>query len=153
MSEVHSTKSFNGKPKEPAPSARGRVAVRRLLNGMAVKRLDGHVPAGETRVDAVVRAREPRATIGTNHTAHRPDAVLLWSADEPDHAEPASAASMERKIDALLCHASQATTTMDDATSSDERREAFAGRIESWMEGQGAAFGHSHAEVFKRLTP
>ena len=112
-----------------------------------------HRATGLAAVDAVVRSREPRAQLASDHPAHRPDAILLWSADEPDHAEPATPEAVERKIAALLCHASQATTTMDDATASESNRSAFADRVVAWMEDQGSAFGVGVAETFKRLTP
>ena len=52
-------------------------------------------------IDAVVAAREPRFYPDQGVEAHRPSAVLLWSADEPDHAEPVSNDSFEAKIEAL----------------------------------------------------
>lgn len=112
-----------------------------------------HRATGWSTLDAVVRAREPRSRLDTDLPEHRPRAVLLWSADEPDHCETADAAFVSRKIEALLCHASQAETTMDDATASEDHRTAFAQRIETWMAGQGAGFGVGPAETFKRLTP
>lgn len=112
-----------------------------------------HRATGECAVDAVVTAREPRAMMDSHTTAHRPSALLLWSADEPDHAEPVSDDYAERKLKALLCHGSQSQTTMADAADSDEQRSAFAERLDGWHLRSGAPFGLGAAETFKRLTP
>ncbi len=111
-----------------------------------------HRAAGWATVDGVVAARDPLFFSEQDENAHRPAAVLLWSADEPDHAEPI-AATVEAKIAALLCHSSQSTTTMGGAGTSRHRREAFATRIVDWARESGAATGHEMAERFKRLTP
>jgi LmbE family N-acetylglucosaminyl deacetylase len=112
-----------------------------------------HRNTGLAALDAVVAAREPRFYPHHEVETHRPGAVLLWSADEPDHAEPAPAEFIERKIEALLCHSSQSTTTMGDAARSDEQRRAFAERVERSLADAGRRLGTGPAEVFKRLTP
>lgn len=112
-----------------------------------------HRNTGLAALDAVVAAREPLFYPNQEVEAHRPEAVLLWSADEPDHAEPAPTEFIERKIEALLCHSSQSTTTMGDAARSDQHRRAFAERIELSLTDAGRRFGTGPAEVFKRLTP
>ena len=76
-----------------------------------------HRAAGWIVVDAVVAARDPHffpGQLADGLTAHRPSALLLWSADEPDHWESIDS-TLALKIDALLCHSSQSTTTMGDA--------------------------------------
>jgi hypothetical protein len=84
--------------------------------------------------------------------AHRPQAILLWSADEPDHAEAAEA-GMARKVEALLCHSSQSETTLGDAALSLEHRRAFSDRIERQATAAGKRLGTGPAELFKWLTP
>ena len=112
-----------------------------------------HRIAGFAAVDAVVAAREPLFYPHQGVESHRPGAVLLWSADEPDHAESTAAEFIERKIEALLCHSSQSMTTMGDAARSDEHRRAFTERVERRLADAGRRLGTGPAEVFKRLTP
>lgn len=113
-----------------------------------------HRAAGWALVDGVVRAREPRAVLPSGLTAHRPDAILLWSADAPDHAEPIDDDRwFDTKVDALLCHASQGETTMGDADRGTDERNAFVRRMRDWHAQAGARLGGPPAETFKRLTP
>lgn len=114
-----------------------------------------HRATGWIAVDAVVAARDPlffpdQLVEGVG--AHRPSALLLWSADEPDHWEDV-ATTLSRKIEALLCHASQGTTTMGDAQQGGEAREMFAARVEAKAARLGEPAGLSAAEAFRRLTP
>lgn len=112
-----------------------------------------HRATGLAAVDGVVSAREPLAMPDSGLPAHRPEAILLWSADEPDHAEPATEQWATRKIEALLCHSSQAETTMADAHGGASEREAFDARIRQWLTSNGEPFGTGPSETFKRLTP
>ncbi|MDJ0790305.1 MAG: PIG-L deacetylase family protein [Acidimicrobiia bacterium] len=112
-----------------------------------------HRACGLATVDGVVTAREPRFELASGVDAHRPDAVLLWSADEPDHAEPVDPASFDRKVSALLCHRSQAETTMGDAGSSPDATRAFEKQLSAWQDEAGARFNAGPAETFKRITP
>lgn len=111
-----------------------------------------HRATGLAAVDAMVAARDPLFYPDQGLAAHRPAAMLLWSADEPDHGEPIET-TIEAKIAALLCHSSQGTTTMGGAEQDAERREAFAERMRSWARAGGEASGSVMAERFKRLTP
>lgn len=112
-----------------------------------------HRIAGLAGVDAVVSAREPLAYSNSGLAAHRPEALLLWSADEPNHAEPVTPDSFERKIEALLCHSSQGATTMGEAGSSAEKRIAFIDHIALWHASNGEAFGVGPAESFRKIVP
>jgi len=112
-----------------------------------------HRVSGLVALDGVVAARDPLFYPDQGVPHHRPRAVLLWSSDDPDHVEPASTATIDRKVAALLCHSSQAATTMGNADRSERERRAFAARISSWAEDAGARFGIELAEPFKRLTP
>ena len=78
--------------------------------------------------------------------------MLLWSADEHDHWEDVIT-TIDRKIEALLMHSSQGTTTMGGADQNQLRRQAFADRIRAWAKEQGREVGLAAAESFKRLTP
>jgi LmbE family N-acetylglucosaminyl deacetylase len=112
-----------------------------------------HLAVGRATVDAVVTAREPRAMRDSGLPAHRPHAVLLWSADDPDHAEPVTDHWFAVKMRALLCHASQAVTTMGDAGASDDHRDVFERHLRQWHEAAGVELGVGPSETFKRLTP
>jgi LmbE family N-acetylglucosaminyl deacetylase len=112
-----------------------------------------HRATGIATADAVVRAREPLAMRGSGLDAHRPSTFLLWSADEPDHAEPVDEAWFARKVEALLCHASQSSTTMSGAAEGVDQREAFTTRLWAWQFEQGSDLGVGPSETFKRLTP
>lgn len=112
-----------------------------------------HRATGFAAVDAIVAAREPLAYRDSSTAAHRPTSVLLWSADEPDHAEPVTPDWFDVKIEALLCHASQGSTTMGGADSGTDRRLAFIDRLAVWHAESGELFGIGPAEVFKKITP
>ncbi len=112
-----------------------------------------HRAAGMAAVDGVVSAREPLALMDSGLSAHRPAALLLWSADEPDHAEPVTPVWFERKIEALFCHSSQGSTTMGDPDETKGRRAEFVAKIDAWHTRNGRNLGTGPAEVFKRLTP
>ena len=60
---------------------------------------------------------------------------------------------VNRKVEALLAHSSQATTTMDDAGLNTEATEAFRAEIHSRAQAAGAAADLAVAEEFKRITP
>ena len=112
-----------------------------------------HRATGFAAVDAVVAAREPLAYPDIEVPSHRPDALLLWSADEPNHAEPVTPEWFDRKVAALLCHSSQGVTTMGDAGSSAERRVAFIDRLALWHANNGEQFGIGPAESFRKIVP
>lgn len=109
-----------------------------------------HRATGWGAVDGVVAARDHLFFPDQAVAAHRPGAVLLFAADTPDHWEPIDTAP---KIAALLCHSSQATTTMGDAQSGDAERAAFTELIIARARTAGADAGLALAEAFKRLAP
>lgn len=111
-----------------------------------------HRATGWAVLDGVVSARDHLFFPEQNLAAHRPSSVLLWSADEPDHWEDISG-TFETKIDALLCHSSQGTTTMGGAEQSRQSRQEFINRMRNWANKQGNAAGLEAAESFKRITP
>jgi len=112
-----------------------------------------HRATGFATVDAIVTAREPMALVDSGLRAHRPGVLLLWSADAPDHAEPIEEPWFDRKVAALLEHASQTVTTMGDAGAGAEQRAAFIQRLASWHRSAGADLGVEASETFKRLDP
>jgi LmbE family N-acetylglucosaminyl deacetylase len=111
-----------------------------------------HRATGMGAVDAMVAARDHLFFPEQGLPPHRPAAMLLWSADAPDHWEDI-AGTLDTKVTALLCHSSQGTTTMGGAEMGDDRRHIFAERIRDWAARSGEAAGLGAAEAFKRLRP
>ncbi len=114
-----------------------------------------HRATGWAVLDAVVAARDhlffPDQLDG-GFEPHRPEAVLLWKAEEPDHWEDIWV-TLDRKVAALLCHSSQSQTTMGGAHGGDEARDAFRDRIADWARRAGQPVGLAAAEAFKRIEP
>lgn len=106
-----------------------------------------HRAAGWAAIDGVVAARDHLfyPELGPKH---RPEALLLWAADEPDHAEPIDD-HLDQKISALLCHSTQGETTM----GGDGAEERFATHIRTRAAEAGAPFGLGAAEAFKLIRP
>ena len=111
-----------------------------------------HRATGWAAIDGVVAARDHLFFPELGLEKHRPDAILLWSADEPDYWEDING-SFTAKIDALMCHSSQTQNTMDGAGTDDSARAAFVERMRSWAEEQGRAAGLTKAESFKLIRP
>ncbi len=114
-----------------------------------------HRATGMAAIDAVVAARDHlffADQLGDGLEKHRPDAVLLWSADEVDHWEDISS-TFDTKVAALLEHSTQGQTTMGNAQDHEDQLTAFRARLREWAETQGAPAGYALGEAFKRLSP
>ena len=107
-----------------------------------------HRNAGWLACDGVVAARDPKFFPEQNLAHHRPDSLLLWEADEPDHVEDVTG-HFDAKYAALLAHGSQFESTMK-AKDSDEL-SAFRARVEGKLTTAGEATGVAMAEVFKLI--
>ncbi len=113
-----------------------------------------HRAAGFVAVDAVVAARDPHYHPEHGIAAHRPEALLLFECEEPDHLESVDSAHLDAKVDALLAHRSQFVTTMGITDPDDEdQRAAFAQRIAAEARDQGWRGGVRFGEAFKLLDP
>ena len=114
-----------------------------------------HRHAGWLAVDGVVAARDPHFFPEHGVAHHRPDALLLFEADEPDHVEDVTGFA-EAKIAALFAHTSQFETTMhigaDDAAAPAETL-LFRARILEGLRTAGALAGVEHGESFKLISP
>jgi LmbE family N-acetylglucosaminyl deacetylase len=110
-----------------------------------------HRAAGFIVTDAIVAARDPHFFADQDLRPHRPSALLLWEADEPNHVEDVTD-FVETKIAALLAHESQFQSTMgiDGGTSSEF--EAFTGRIREQLREHGALADLAYGESFHLLT-
>lgn len=111
-----------------------------------------HRHAGWLTVDAVVAARDPFFFPDQGVAHHRPDTLLLFEADEPDHVEDVSG-FVEAKVDALMAHRSQFVTTHDIPDDDDgTAAEAFRQKVLARAAQVGARTGVPAGEAFKALT-
>ena len=110
-----------------------------------------HRHAGFLVTDGIVAARDPHFFPELGADPHRPDALLLWEADEPDHVEDAEGFA-ERKLAALMEHRSQFRSTMriDDLGAADEV-EAFRQRVMDRLAENGGRAGLALGEAFKLM--
>ncbi len=108
-----------------------------------------HRHAGLLACEAIVAARDPHFFKEHRLTHHRPDALLLWEADDANHVEDVTG-FVSLKIHALEAHVSQFESTMK-ATDESQIIE-FRGRIERRLAGLGAPYGFGAAEVFAQIT-
>ena len=107
-----------------------------------------HRNAGLLATEGVVAARDPKFFPEQGLAHHRPERLLLWEADEPDHVEDVSGFEAI-KIDALLAHESQFESTMTAGDNPDLNR--FRQRVEAKLAEAGRAGGVQHAEIFKLI--
>ena len=108
-----------------------------------------HRNAGFVTTDAIVAARDPHFFPELADPPHRPTALLLWEADEPDHTEDI-AGFVDTKVAALLEHRSQWRSTMHVENEADTA--SFAARIATRAADAAANTAFAHAERFKLLT-
>ena len=138
---------------------RGRVA--RVIRELRPHVVLGHDPwkryrlhpdhrhAGLLACDGIVAARDPHFFKEHGLPSHRPDVLLLWEADEPDHVEDVTD-FVDTKLRALEAHESQFESTMKAVDP--EQMAAFDDRIRARLAGLGARHGVGAAEVFKRIA-
>ena len=110
-----------------------------------------HRHAGWLTVDGIAAARDPHFFPELGLAPHRPDALLLFEADEPDHAEDTSGHEAA-KATALEAFISQYETTLDLPP---EPEEADLARLHAWVADKlaeaGTAAGLASAELFKLI--
>ena len=111
-----------------------------------------HRHAGYLAVEGIVAARDPHFFPEQKIEHHRPSALLLWEADEPDHTEDISS-FLDAKLAALLEHRSQFRSTMhiDDPTS-DEQLESFRSVVRERAADAGRDAAVRYGERFKLIT-
>jgi len=140
---------------------RTRGEVARVIRELTPQVVLGHDPwkmyrlhpdhrhAGLLACEGIVAARDPHFFREHGLPSHRPDHLLLWEADRPDHAEDVSAV-VDRKLDALEAHESQFESTMKAVDT--DQLEAFRQRIRNRLGDLGRPFGMDAAEVFKLIA-
>ena len=115
-----------------------------------------HRHAGRLAVEGIVAARDPHFFAEHELPPHRPDELLLFEADEPDHVEDVGR-FVEAKLAALLAHTSQLLSTMgiDEAAAPDEverQRAAFDAKVRGRLAERGAIEGIAQGESYKRIS-
>lgn len=124
-----------------------------------------HRAAGFITTDALVAARDPHFFAEHGLAHHRPSALLLFEADEPDHAEAVEPTHVESKIAALETHRSQYESTMfisstspgdgtHDGTGAADllgERERFRAEVTDSLAEAGQWAGVRFAERFRIL--
>jgi LmbE family N-acetylglucosaminyl deacetylase len=110
-----------------------------------------HRNAGFLACDGLVAARDPHFFPEQGEPPHRPEALLLWEADEPDHVEDVTG-SLGRKLAALEAHRSQFESTMriDDPAAA-EQVDAFRRRVGDRLAAAGRPAGVAYGEAFKLM--
>jgi LmbE family N-acetylglucosaminyl deacetylase len=111
-----------------------------------------HRHAGWLTVDGIVAARDPFFFPDQGVAHHRPEVLLLFEADEPDHVEDVTGYEAT-KIAALLEHRSQFVTTMGiDDGDGGEQLQAFRDRVFAKLRAAGEPVGATFGESFKRIA-
>jgi LmbE family N-acetylglucosaminyl deacetylase len=114
-----------------------------------------HRHAGFLTVDGVVAARDPHFFPEQQVPHHRPRALLLFEADEPDHVEQVDDADVTRKLAALEAHRSQLLSTMHVDLESHEGEAQLAGfqaRVNERLVEHGRLAGVQRGEAFRVMT-
>jgi LmbE family N-acetylglucosaminyl deacetylase len=114
-----------------------------------------HRHAGFLTVDGVVAARDPHFFPEQEIPHHRPSALLLFEADEPDHVEVVEERHVAAKLAALESHRSQFRSTMfvdEGSTAADEQLTAFRHKVRTRLTDAGTLADAPLGEQFKALT-
>ncbi len=99
----------------------------------------------------IVAARDPHFFPEQGLAAHRPDVLLLFEAEHPDHVERVDA-WMDRKVEALLRHRSQWRSTMGIDDRPEEQQAAFVTRLHDAAQHEGVRAGVRAGEAFRTIT-
>jgi len=110
-----------------------------------------HRHAGWLVTDAIVAARDPQFFPELDEPPHRPHALLLWEADEPNHVEDADG-MLDTKVAALLAHRSQYRSTMGIETASASESDDFRDRVRRQLAAHGRLAGLAAGEAFRLLV-
>lgn len=144
---------------ESSLALRGEVA--RVIRQLRPQVVLGHDPwkryrlhpdhrhAGLLACDGIVAARDPHFFKEHGIAHHRPSALLLWEADEPNHVEDVSG-WVDIKLHALEAHESQFESTMKAVEPA--QMAAFRERIRHRLDGLGSRYGVESAEVFRLIS-
>jgi LmbE family N-acetylglucosaminyl deacetylase len=110
-----------------------------------------HRAAGSLTIDGVVAARDPHFFPEQGLPHHRPQRILLFEADRPNHVEVVAPVHVDAKIAALLCHRSQWRSTMGIDDRPEEQQHGFERRQRDEAAAAGLRAGARFGEAFARL--
>ena len=115
-----------------------------------------HRHAGLLAIEGIVAARDPHFFPEQQLPPHRPDALLLFEADEADHVEDV-AGFTDAKLAGLYAHASQLRSTMgiDEGATSvaiANQRSIFAQGVVRRLEVRDDAEDITQGESFKLMV-
>ena len=111
-----------------------------------------HRHAGLLACEGIVAARDPHFFPEHGVPHHRPSALLLWEADEPDHVEDVTASARRQAGRARVpTPASSSRRCMRAAISSTSELEAFRARVRHRLAEHGRRVGVAYAEAFKLI--
>ncbi len=108
-----------------------------------------HRHAGLLACEGVVAARDPHFFAEHGLAHHRPEALMLFEAQSPDHVEDVSD-FVGHKLAALEAHTSQFESTMHALDAA--QLGSFRTRITDRLAELGQPHGVAAAEVFKLIT-
>jgi len=106
-----------------------------------------HRHAGFLAVEGIVAARDPFFFPELDLPRHRPDLLMLFDGEEPNHVEDVTGFT-EPKVDALLAHESQFETTMVITDEPDDETAAFRDRELAQMRAAAAGESFEYGEAF-----
>ncbi len=110
-----------------------------------------HRAAGQLCVDGIVAARDPffhSEQLVDGLTPHRPDALLLFEADEVNHHEVVTEEDLTAKLAALEAHVTQMETTHFYKVGDGDPLEEFRAGQRSRLATAGLAAGAPLAEAY-----
>ncbi|MGH9081082.1 MAG: PIG-L deacetylase family protein [Acidimicrobiales bacterium] len=169
LERIHFMERVDGELENRAEERRALAGIIRRVRPTAVLGHDpwrryrlhpDHRAAGYIIVDALVAARDHHFFPDLGLAPHRPQSLLLWEADAPNHVEDAGGFE-QAKIDALLCHRSQLESTMGiarDSTGNEHDRDSGSGpaglsvKVRRQLAQHGSLGGLSSAEAFRLIT-
>ena len=109
-----------------------------------------HIAAGKLVMAALYRAREPRLAVTFEEAelpAWRPSGAWLFGAQEVNHVEPVEA-QLDQKLTAILCHQSQAPTSMGFEPGDDDGERGFVEKFRARAAAAGFPAGFTAGEEF-----
>ena len=111
-----------------------------------------HRAGGFLTCDALVAARDPHFFPDHQLAPHRPATLLLFEADEPNHAEVVAPAHVDAKIAALEAHRSQYESTMFITDAVGPEAQRFRDEIRTGVAEAGTWAGVAGAERFRLMA-
>ncbi len=110
-----------------------------------------HRNAGFLAVEGIVAARDPFFFPEIGLPRHRPDTLLLFETEEPDHIEDVTGFT-DPKVQSLLAHESQFETTMVITDNPDSETAEFHQRELDQMRAMASGQPFEFGEAFHQIS-